>query len=1154
MASANIANTYVVPVETTVSPYYDDFDEAKNFNRILFRPGYAVQARELTQLQTIHQNQIERFGRSIYDNGSPVIGGDVFIPDDTFIALNLSSTYANTEITASQFQDTTIIFGGGSSNVVFRVIQTSEATQDEPPTLYGKYITDPGTGNFPDGSTIKIDDQSVFANLASANSSTTAKIAFIRDSVFFYSGYFVKVPKQALVIGKNNTRPTCRIGLEMNDAIVTEAEDSSLLDPAQEATNFQAPGAARYQVNLNLAYRTMDSTDDSKFIELVRLTNGVVVSQVKGDQYSVLGDELAKRTYDQSGNFTVTPFSISMDMDAYDPLNYVAVSLSPGKAYIYGYEYATMADTVLRVPTSKATNNVSNYLLNMNYGNYVIVDKVNGVFNTSTSALVDIHCVPQANVNSTNNATYLQTKIGTARVKDLEFYGGDIDVTARRYEFYLFDTNFVTINSNVATVGANSITLFNDTTKLTNVTDAYVGGTVVFSSGTASGYKYKVTAYNGSTKTLYLDSIFFETPDTTSNVALQFDFSVSESFVSSPLYTSGATGYANANITALNKANNEASGLTYISEPSLNTLLFPLPDSYIANGISGMTYSYHKLYNSISFTNGVSAPILSATDEGFLGASSSSNTSLTVMDNFLVICTNPGSSGRSNNEMVKVTTNITPGSPSQVILTSGSTGDTFTASVYAKMEYFPGVLPKTKTWIQSNTSTLSTETGSTFVGSTGSTATVYLNAAQTVITNPSRAPGVSESLYVSDVIGIDKIYDLNGSSLPTQGDPINGLTDVTDRYELDNGQRLSLYDHASIKLRPNYAPCVGPLIVCYYYYSHSIVAGGGGYFSVDSYPNLNNPVTNNGNYMGYGYAIIPQFIQSNGDIVELRDSIDFRPARENATNTYPGYTLTGLETPVPTSDFLMDYSYYLGRRDLIVLTSSRQITTVTGQASINPQDPAVPSKSMVLYSIGIPPYTKTPNDITARYVDNKRYTMRDIGKIEKRVENLEYYVSLNQLETSTVSKSITDVNGLNRTKYGIFTDSFVGHALGNSNLDDYACAMNFSEGYLQCQSTTVGVPLSISLNQSSGVTVYKDKVLLNNTERVYTQQPYATKDEPVAEFLYAVFEGNILTLPDADIWKDTNTSPTIVVSDMNTIETTTINVYQSIVNSQSRTA
>ena len=60
-----------------VSPYFDDFSEAKNFHRILFRPAFAVQARELTQLQTILQNQIERFGEHMFKDGSMVIPGEI---------------------------------------------------------------------------------------------------------------------------------------------------------------------------------------------------------------------------------------------------------------------------------------------------------------------------------------------------------------------------------------------------------------------------------------------------------------------------------------------------------------------------------------------------------------------------------------------------------------------------------------------------------------------------------------------------------------------------------------------------------------------------------------------------------------------------------------------------------------------------------------------------------------------------------------------------------------------------------------------------------------------------------------------------------------------------------------------------------------------
>ena len=70
-------------------PYFDDFDEDKNFMRVLFRPGYAVQARELTQAQTILANQIEKFGNHIFKSGSPIVGGKISLDDRAYyIRLN----------------------------------------------------------------------------------------------------------------------------------------------------------------------------------------------------------------------------------------------------------------------------------------------------------------------------------------------------------------------------------------------------------------------------------------------------------------------------------------------------------------------------------------------------------------------------------------------------------------------------------------------------------------------------------------------------------------------------------------------------------------------------------------------------------------------------------------------------------------------------------------------------------------------------------------------------------------------------------------------------------------------------------------------------------------------------------------------------------
>lgn len=1158
MASANVANTYVVPTGTTVSPYYDDFNESKNFHRILFRPGYPVQARELTQLQTIMQNQIERFGRHIFENGSPVIGGDIYLPDKRYDVVMLNPDYNGTSIDVNSFKGKTIVLnnnGSDDTSIKFKVIEVTEATDTIGPALYGSFLS---STIFDVEKNIKVLGEDIFAITGSNSSYTTSRMAFLRDSIFFFDGYFIKVPKQSLPLGltEEDNYSSYRIGLEVYDYIITEESDSSLLDPALEASNYQAPGAGRYSINLVLSKRTIGSEDDSKFIELARIEGGVITKQIKFPVYSEIEEVLARRTYDESGNYTVTPFVLNFQNGSTSDINLYG-RLSPGKAYIYGYEFETIAPTTILIPKERTTKTVTSYDLNMNYGNYVIVDGLEGVFDTSTMETYDIHCVPYANIDFTSNTTYQQTKIGTGRIRDLEFYSGDVDVDARRYEFYLFDTNYKTIRSNINASTANTITLYNSSTLLTSSNNSYNGAVIRILSGINAGNTYSITNYNGATKTFTFAPEFFELSTNASNVSIEFDFAEAESFAITKKYTPGATSNANCNITTLNKTGGVATGSAYVFEPSLNTLLFELPDTYIANGITNMSYVYRKKYNGINFGSGVSDPIAAGVNEDFEGATTTSNTSITVMDNFLVICTDKKTSARSNGDIIKVTSTVTSSDPETVTLSTSNTNpnDSFVATVFAKMQFDLGVQKKLKSFVQANTESLSSETASVIStpSSTGSTARVYVNAGQTVIINPTRKVGVAESIYFSDVIGISAIYDLNGDPVPTAGTLLTDYNDVTERFEFNNGQRDTHYDHATIKLKPNWQACKGPLVVCCYYYSHTTVSQGGGFFIVDSYPSLNSSIINNGVDIGDGYSIIPQHRRTDGRVVELRDCIDFRPARENGSKNFPNYTLNGILIPVPTTDFeIGSYSYYLGRKDLIVLGSDRAIRLVNGIPAKSPSEPPVPNRSMVLYTLIIPPYTEYATDVKVKYIDNRRYTMRDIGKIDKRVENLEYYVSLNLLEKKAVDMSITDVNGLERTKYGIFADSFTGHSLGNSGLEDYQCAMEFKEGYLQCQSNTTAITLSANTGLSTGVTILSDRTLLDYTESVFMQQPLATKFTQLADTLYATYIGNIITLPEADNWKSINTDPTIIVTDKDTVEYTTVKVYQSVVNSQER--
>src|SRR5689334_16511526 len=105
---------------------------------------------------------------------------------------------------------------------------------------------------------------------------------------------------------------------------------------------------------------------------------------------------------------------------------------------------------------------------------------------------------------------------------------------------------------------------------------------------------------------------------------------------------------------------------------------------------------------------------------------------------------------------------------------------------------------------------------------------------------------------------------------------------------------------------------------------------------------------------------------------------------------------------------------------------------------------------MAIYRLFMNPYVIDPKvDIEIKYVDNKRYTMRDIGAIDKRVTNLEYYNTLNALEKAAESLSIRDVNGLERTKYGIVADNFLGHSIGDVYHADYRCSIDSEEGVLR---------------------------------------------------------------------------------------------------------
>ena len=266
--------------DLNVSPYYDDFDEADNFHRVLFRPGFAIQARELTQLQSILQNQVERHGNHMFKEGSIVIPGQLSYESD-FPTLQLASTFASETIDPSQYFDATnpVTITGVTSGVKAYVTGFQAATATTQPILYLNYYktgSDNSSTTFSDAENITADKAIThttgYANgVASATTFTTdasavGSSATIEDGVIYIRGQFVKVNRQTLLLSSNSVTESARIGLTITETLVTPEVDSSLTDNSRGSSNYAAKGAHRLKISLTLDKLSTTSTDDSKFI------------------------------------------------------------------------------------------------------------------------------------------------------------------------------------------------------------------------------------------------------------------------------------------------------------------------------------------------------------------------------------------------------------------------------------------------------------------------------------------------------------------------------------------------------------------------------------------------------------------------------------------------------------------------------------------------------------------------------------------------------------------------------------------------------------------------------------------------------------------------------------------------------------------------
>lgn len=1138
---SDYANTeqYNLSTDLNVTPYYDDYDDKKEFYRILYKPGFAVQGRELTQMQTILQKQIARFGRHVFTEGTIVIPGNfqLFANNDSSTgALNYVKVRdvddTGNNITLSYFDGVELL--GAQSNVraIVNIIADGSEISTNTKTLYIDYTSaDPATNQ-----KIFIENETLVSNVGNlvvlgTNALGKGSAFRITEGVVFSKEHFVYFPEQEVILDRYNDSPTCKVGFNIVENIVDYTNDSTLLDPALESSNYSAPGADRLKLTAVLESRSFDDSEGlPNFTTLFTIKDGVIQTIQERTQYSILKDELAKRTYDESGDYYVSGLDVELRENAdsgtngglispsLNPdANAISVRINPGTAYVKGYEVGIIVPEYLITPKSTTYVNVNSQIASGFMGSYVTANNMSGHLELDEGITISLLDMYNRRVsNGLFNGLPVGNTIGTATVMSMEYNSGILGTSDGRADIYLSDIRMIGQNafSSVKSLYYN------------NATTADFGADIVPDSATGrtilrEPFNAPLLYYTGSNFTRKVKNTL-DLSDTT----YYYTTTIPVTIATGGTFTATAPGSDSLPYTGTLSTTDKRE-LFLNLETSVNVAMSGTVSGTIgANSITGIGTTFTRLNagEKVQFSGQSNVYTVLSTPTADTGAS------LTLVEPLF-------------NNLTTATIYRHYGAGSFIDLTSKSVSSGAARSVSA------------------SGTTLSFDLGETFpVG--GNTAAISFRVARTSaieankILRPNRyvkinchpnAAGTTGpyNLGFADVYKIKSIVKKSDSTYPTSN---TDGTIVTSQFIFDNGQKDTLYDIATVKPRSSLSSTDRLLIELDYFAPD--FSQGKGFYTVDSYP-VNDLVSST---TTISTAEIPIYTSSStGKKYDLRNHIDFRPvktatatdatspgsATENPTksNTF-NFTSSSLALISPSSEIIFDYSYYVARKDIVHVNKNKLFSITRGQPAALPITPQIPEDELAIAELVIAPYPSISSyyakiigrqDIasTSRRLASVRQTMRDLGVMKSRIANLEYYAALSLLEKSAADMLIQDEFGVNRFKNGIFVDTFRNHSLGDTNNSDYRIVVDPQENSIRPLYSMQSI--NYDYLSGSGVTKTGDLITLNYNEVIYANVSSATATLNTERSTYR-FVGNMILVPASDIWIDTITLPPNVVN------------------------
>ena len=1287
-----------------ISPYYDDYNKDDNFYKILFKPGYPVQARELTGLQSLLQNQVESFGKHIFKEGSMVIPGGIEL-DTTYFSAKINDTHLGIDV--SVYLSSIIASNDGkglrvrgqTSGIVATIknfiLPPAEGVDNI--TIFIKYQQSGTSGEsdaFPNGEVLVLEEPLTYGNttltigetvltLTSEDATATGCAFGVNAGVYFMRGSFVDVPASLLILEPYSIEPSYRVGFDISEEVINSNDDASLYDNAKGFTNFAAPGADRFKISVKLSKKALNDYEDTNFVELMRVDVGEIKKLQDTSTYSEIKKYFAKRTFDESGDYSVEPFRVDIQETLNNEIDseglftdnrltdegnvpdddLMSVKLSPGKAYVKGFDVNVSGTTVLDVEKPRDIKTVNTALVPFEMGSVIRVNNVLGTpyINIGGDATNIVKLFNQRKIGAAGSGL----QIGEARVYSYSASNAPYTGATTEYDLHLYDIQTFTIlkcsafssanvvqgarvrgkssgaigyaAKNADATGVEEICLSQTTgtfivgeqliiNERSVVADVSIKEIVAYGVDDIKGVFQDVSTITGSpalASDFVADTVLYDriltgfSPSDQINVVGTAATAINRNFAgkvgiktdsiisftgvdsSDPVFnrvtnisTDGKTlavaaiglGVTGINVGTTLTANSttttpfrikvprvlnlDKSGIfTELPRPNISNVNFANSNLIISRQLLNQSISSSSITLSSQVGLNVSSGITSAFFEPFDAEKYSihyTDGSVEPLTSDQVSITNGGNnisfnglSKSSGNATVNVTLKklgVTSKSKdylrSQTLEVTRTQGvSTLNSSLTSSAAYglrvedeeislnVPDVVKVIAVFESKNTATPVLDK-LTFVSGLGLDSNTIVGEkikgqdSRAIGQIVSRTSNTIDFVYLnSSVFTIGEIVKFEESSVESvlQGVVVGNYVDRTSNYTLDQGHKEQYCDYSKIVRNSKSAIPSKKLLIVFDKYQ---VASGntGDLFTVNS-------------YTAERYSKDLPFIGMNqaSDILDYRPRVaTFTPSGDKSPFAFTSRSFESTNPFVitPNESSLLGYSFYLGRIDKLIIDKDESVQVITGESSEFPQPPTSNSDAMEVAEILLPPYLYDVRDAEIRLKDNRRFTMRDIGALEKRIENLETLTSLSALELDTKSLQVRDADGLNRFKTGFVVNDFKDRSFIDFNPEGGSkCDVDVTQKELYCAidywsmnpelAYNTGVDVSTA-DTNSNIQLLDpnckktgDFITLDFEEVDWIENPQATTTENVNPFNVIAFHGVVHLDPPSDNWART---------------------------------